>query len=645
MLGVAVTRLQPSLRNLLAPALVVACLCGPGHAAELSASAFFKPFLSQIALSPDGSHFAAVIARAEKETIIVRSIGEGAPVPIVRNEESWRVSRLVWANDERLIFERELFGGGVQRRQVWAVNRDGSNRKGLGDFIDQPDAGLVDVLRSKPDRVLVSHEGKVLELDIVHGHRGKPLAEISALRRWYADQSGAVRAGASASDAPLRRLLLARADAAASLGLVSDFDPFTEPGLEFGAFSATPGKLIVATSDPVARRRLHEYDLASAQLGTQLFAHPEVDVGAVVLDHSGRAVGVDYVVDLPQRYYWDEGAAAEQRGLDLALSAPTNRIASSSWDGRTKLISSSGPSRAPIYYLLQRDTGELAPLFSIYPELDAVTLAEVRAISFAARDGLTLHGYVTTPSRGTPPFPTIVLVHDHSAAQPGRDWLRFDPLVQFLAYRGFAVLQVNYRGSGGYGGAFVAAGRNEWGLGMQSDLEDGVIHLISKGIADPKRVGLFGHGFGGFMALMAVVRNPDFFGAAACYGAPTDLATLLREGKNDWGELVAEGDDAVGAWADRRRVSAASPYDHLGQITVPILIGHGGRDVRVDIKHGVRLQRELEILGRKSAFHPLRDEHAEITRDDNRAIFYSALADFFAAELEAKEPGESMQEK
>lgn len=604
-------------------------------ASEPPAKSFFQRFLTHVVVSPDGTRLAALVARGEKETIIVRGTRDATLVPIARNEEpGWRVSDIRWANEERLIFELEAFSGGVLRRQLWAVNRDGSQKLGLGDFVAQPDAGIISILRDKRDRVLVAHSGKAFELDILHGHMSAPLAQHAGALRWFADLLGHVRAGASASDAIRQRRLFARRDAAGELGLVSEFDPFTEAGLLFGAFADRPESLYVIAADPSARTSLRRYDLAAAKLGPVLFAHPEVDVGEVVLDYRGRAVGIDYIVDLERRHYWDEAAAAEQRGFDRVFGDTVNRVVSASWDGKTKLVLSSGPSSPPQYYLFEREKQELSPLFAVYPQLEGVLLSEVSAISFAARDGLTLHGYITTPrSEAKRRWPTIVLVHDNSSQQPRRDWLHFDPLVQFLASRGFAVLQVNYRGSGGYGAPFEAAGRNEWGLGIQTDLEDGVLHLVAQGVADPRRVGIFGHGFGGYSALIGVVRNPGFYAAAAAYGAPTDLATLLRDAQNDWGEPAGEAGKPAGAWADRRRVSATSPYDHLENIEVPIFLGHGALDARVHIKHAVRFQRELEIAGKSCVLYRFEDEHARITRDDHRAVFYQQVADFFREQL------------
>jgi dipeptidyl aminopeptidase/acylaminoacyl peptidase len=613
----------------------LALLLAPAAAlAELPAEAFFQPFLTHVSLSPDGSQLAAVVARGEKETIIVRGTRDSKLLPVSRNEQpGWRVSDLRWASSERLIFELEAYAGGFQRSQLWAVNRDGARKEGLGDFVAQPHAGVISTLREKPDRVLVSHSGKAFELDILHGHTGAPVADHEGVQRWYADPLGKVRAGASAPFARGKRQFYARQKGSGPFELVSAFAPGVEAGLTFAAFDERQAMVFVHREDPADRRTLHRYDLQGAKLGETVFAHPEVDVGPVVLDFAGRAVGVDYIVDRAQRHYWDETAAGFQRGIDRVFPDTTNRVVGASWDGETRLVLTSGPSSAPQYYLFDQAKQELSPLFSAYRGLDGASLAEVRALSFAARDGLPLTAYLTRPgSGGKGGWPTIVLVHDNRTREPQRDWLRFDPLAQFFADRGFAVLQVNYRGSGGFGAAFEKAGQSEWGLGIQTDLEDAVLHAAAKGWVDPARVGIFGHGFGGYSALAGVVRNPGFYRAAGAYGAPTDLATLRRDGQADWGELAEDG-SASGAWDDRKRVSATSPYDHLAEIEAPILLGHGALDARVHIKHSTRFQQEMELAGKSCVLYRFEDEHARITRDDHRAIFYQQVADFFRAQL------------
>jgi dipeptidyl aminopeptidase/acylaminoacyl peptidase len=416
---------------------------------------------------------------------------------------------------------------------------------------------------------------------------------------------------------------------------VSEFDPYTEAGLFFAAFAEAPEILYVIKHEPRGRTSVHEYDLAKGELGKEVFSHPEVDTVGIVFDHEGRAVGVDYILDGYERHFFDEAAAREQRGLDQALPSGSSRIVSSSWNGKLKVVMASGSDFPPRYYLLDREEKNLSVLFSAYPELDSEPLSKTRSVSFEARDGLSLHAYVTVPA-GVPEqgLPALVLVQDGPERQ---DWLGFSPIVQFLANRGFAVLVVNFRGTFGYGEAFEAAGREQWGIAIQDDLEDGVRWLIAEGIADPRRIGILGSGFGGYSALMGAVRTPTLYRACASFGAATDLVTVVREKQHD-GLWTHDVEGFAGVWSDRKRLVATSPYDQIEKIEVPILLGHGERDARVHVKHATRMHAGLQHAGKDSELRLYELESSWLRHEENRSDFYERVARFFEQHLAPQTP-------
>lgn len=626
-------------------ALLVSSWISSSSGAEIPAQAFFRdPFLSDVAISPDGRLLAALIVRTGKETMFVRAVGEGDLVPVARHEvPGWSIKELIWVSNRRLLFSLEAqpqYSAGLRRRitQLWSVENDGSHKRPLGPNWPVQEfpvnrSSVVAALPSEPDRALIQYleEGGVSitprVINASTGLLGKALASLPGVEQWHADSHGDVRAAVAGDRYASSYQLHARSDVGAELKLVNRFDPKREPGWFFAGFAEAPNRLYVIDHDLDGRDGLHEYDLEQGALGALVFEHPEVDVAGLAVDHLGRAVGVDYITDGWQRHYFDAAAAAEQRGLDSALPGATNRIVSASADGTRKLVRSEGPQAPPSYYLMDRKEMSLDLLFTVYPELDGASLSPMRAVSFAARDGLPLHGFVTTPlGRNKAPYPTIVVTLDRPQ---GRALLEFQPIVQFLASRGFAVLQVNFRGSRGYGAAFEAAGRGQWGLGMQDDIEDAVRWLVQQGIADPQRIGIFGTGFGGYTALAAALRSPELYRAVASYGAATDLVTLAADDQHHFGPWANDVDPASSAWSDPKKLVAISPYDRLDELDVPVLLGHGALDQAVDVKHAKRMHQGLLRAEKQTELLLYPNEGETLGLEANRVAFYEKLADFF----------------
>ena len=297
---------------------------------------------------------------------------------------------------------------------------------------------------------------------------------------------------------------------------------------------------------------------------------------------------------------------------------------------------SEGDVHPPRYYLFDREARLLAPLFSAYPELDDERLAPMQPIEYAARDGLAIPGYLTTPvGRGGPPFPAVILPHGGPWA---RDVWGWDASVQFLASLGFAVLQPNFRGSDGYGRSFGELGRGAWGQAMQDDLTDGARWLVEQGIADPERIGVFGASYGGFAALLALVREPELFRAGASYAGVTDLLTTLAD--DDWYLNMQEDmQELVGdRWGDRQRLREISPVERATEIRAPVLIGHGTEDPRVHVKQADAMIDALEEAGVEVVPLIYSGEVHGFIDERNAIDFFAHLGSFFEQHLARPEP-------
>jgi len=353
---------------------------------------------------------------------------------------------------------------------------------------------------------------------------------------------------------------------------------------------------------------------------------------------------VDAVWVADERHHW-EGLTEDVR-TDLRILAEESEgvphVAGRSRDDRCWLVGyarDDGPAWIAMYV---REKRRVNRLFTIQPALEGQPLVKHKPVSYRARDGLLIHGYLSQPRNVNPPGPLVMLVH---GGPEGRDYWGFNAEAQWLANRGFACLQVNFRGSTGYGKRFLNAGDREWGRRMQDDLTDAVGWAIAAGIADPKRVAIMGQSYGGYAALCGVAFTPELYAGAVCLCGIADLIAMLRDAPPVWhsrreqyarriGRLpvYAAGDNAgkmkpKSEWTaaeceDVERLRAASPLTHAERITAPVLIAHGAHDPRCRADQTAELAGRLQNLGRDCEHVVYEDEGHWLAKQENRLDFY-----------------------
>jgi dipeptidyl aminopeptidase/acylaminoacyl peptidase len=350
-----------------------------------------------------------------------------------------------------------------------------------------------------------------------------------------------------------------------------------------------------------------------------------------VFDEAQRKlVGVGYVADDLELHALDESLAQERERMARALPGVALEIVSESLDKRRALVRAASDVQPPRYYLFDRERNEMRLELSEYPWLEGEALQPMLPVRYFARDGLEIPAYLTRPPGNPERAPAIVMVHDGPAQRVHR---RFDPLVQWLARRGFAVLEPNYRGSTGYGLELRSAGSGEWGAAMQDDLEDGAQWLVSEGIADPRRIGIYGRGYGGYAALIGALRAGTPFRAAASHGGPTDLVELLEDDEKervepDWSRSV------MGARKQKRsRLVELSPISHVAKLDRPVLLLHSEHDERVRVEHSARFAKLAAKIGKPVELVVFDGELYELAREEHRMLWFEKLTAFFEKSL------------
>ncbi|MFL6660061.1 MAG: alpha/beta hydrolase family protein [Massilia sp.] len=353
--------------------------------------------------------------------------------------------------------------------------------------------------------------------------------------------------------------------------------------------------LIVSSRQGRDTRAIFSLDTDTLAMGEMLAGHPSLDItGADGLDQqSFLRVWTSGLI--PQEVWLDGKWAAAQRNIDLALPKRVNRLSGN----RDSLIlvhsfSDVDPGRYYLYDVIKATLNEVASTSAIKPS----EMHRMEIMQYASSDGLMIPGFLTRPVEGGRKLPLVVMIH---GGPTERDYWGFDADVQILAARGYAVFQPQFRGSSGFGRKFEEAGKGQWGLAMQDDVTAGVEHLIKEGIADPKRICIYGASYGGYAALWGLVKTPELYRCGVSFAGPTDLTLMFHDYSDRVLSSVASeyqrfmmGD----ADANRQQFDAVSPLKQAARIQVPVLLVHGEYDIRVPPVHSTKMHKALKDAGK-----------------------------------------------
>jgi len=400
-----------------------------------------------------------------------------------------------------------------------------------------------------------------------------------------------------------------------------------------GAHGFTPGgdSIYVETSLGSDTTRLVEMSLEDGFEKT-LFHHDAVDVGPALF-HPTRyhleAVGADV-----ERLEWtvlDESLKADFETLRGVCGGDFS-IASRDDADRLWIVFYNNDTRPPCYFLYDRETKTAEFLFSTKPELEEYELGAMRPVTITARDGLKLRSFLSLPPKAEAKnLPLVLLVHGGPWA---RDHWGYHPEALWLADRGFAVLRVNYRGSTGYGKKFLFAGNREWGAKMQNDLTDAVRWAVDEGVADPKRVAIYGGSYGGYAALAGAAFTPGVYACAVDIVGPSNLVSLIQSIPPYWQMLKRVFDLRVGSLeAEPDFLKSRSPLFFADQIEIPMLIAQGANDPRVKQAESEQIVEALRGKGKAVEYMLFPDEGHGFARPENRLKFYEAAEKFLKKHL------------
>lgn len=625
--------------------------------AKIPASQLFSnPRLSAPKLSADGKQFVFIYSEGDTQLILSRAVMGTNPIPLAKiDDPEIRLSWLGWANAERILISgqsRDRAAVGVRARvtRLFGVNHDGKDFGWLGQRWprfgqDQLSVAYQDQILhwtpEDPDTVLIEYQPpydrfpSVQRMNVHNGRIKTVQAAMHQVRSWHADHTGLIRAGESTENNQYQ--LWARVDGTSAYSKLIEHDYFEQGGTRFAGFHKNPTMIYVYAGHE-GRNAIFEYDMVTKIRGALVFAHPGVDVAGIYRDPGPdrHVVGARVITDRPEIIFFDATAEEEHQALNRALQKQFDRPVfqeqvSISADGSRQILEVSSETQPPVYFFYDRNKKQLTHLLDQRPDIKTQQLASTKRVTYKARDGLSIPAYLTLPvGRDPKGLPSIVLVHGGPWA---RDWIGWNPEVQLLANRGFAVLQMNFRGSTGYGHAHLQAGYREWGQKIQDDITDGVKWLIAEGIADSDRIGITGASYGGYATLVGLVKTPELYRAGAAYASVTDIESLISDDKwYDW-DVQWHNTMVGGGSTDQERLRESSPLHRVAEIRVPVLLGHGEDDQRVHVSQSQHMADALSTAGKKFEYIEFPDEVHGFLLEENRVRWYERLAAFFEENL------------
>ncbi len=588
-------------------------------------------------ISPDGSQLAWIAPRDGVLNVWVAPVGTGGvdwdAAQVVTDDKDRGVRMFAWARDGRhLLYLQDT--GGDENWRLYDVDMATMARRDLTPF-DGIAARIIATRKSHRNEVLVAMNREnpelhdVFRLDLTTGELEK-LIENPGYAGWLADEDLVVRAAIS----PLPDGgfdLLVRESADADWRTLLTIGAEDAPASDVLAFSGDGASLLVISSAGTDTGRLARIDIASGQPEV-LLEDPEADVAGAILHPDTRDPQiVEVLKDRAEYHVLDPGVEADFKAIrDLHHGDP--QLVGRDEADQTWLVAFLDDTGPTSYYAYDRASRTGSFLFDSRPDLSRYTLAPMEPFSYQARDGLTVHGYVTfPPDGGRSGLPAVLNVHGGPQA---RDTWGFDPEAQWLANRGYMCIQVNYRGSTGYGKSFVTAGDREWGAKMHTDLLDAVNYAVEQGWADPARVAIYGGSYGGYAALVGAAFTPDVFCCAVDIVGPSNLQTLLESIPPYWKPMAAQLYRRVGnPETDQEFLWSRSPLSRARDIAIPLLIAQGANDPRVKQAESEQIVAALKDAGIDYEYMLFPDEGHGFAKPQNRLKFYAAAERFLARYL------------
>ena len=594
---------------------------------EIPIEDFFKnPEKTSYKISPNGDYYSYMAPYEKRMNVFVQKIGSDSVIRIT-SETDRDIAGYGWANEGRIIYLKD--NGGDENYKLYAVNLDGSNSKCLTDF-DGVRTEFIDRLEDIPSEVIVGlnkRDKRVFDpyrLNIETGELTMLAENPGTISDWLTDHEGKLRLAVETDGVNTSILYRTTEKDEFKKVLTTNFKEKLNP-----LFFTFDNKNLYASSN-LGRDKsvIVIFDPETGKETDTLFSNEEVDVDYLSYSKKRKVLTTaTYITDKVQKHFFDEDMKKIFNRLQTELTGYEVGIASSNKAENKFIVKTSNDRTRGTYYFYDLESDKLEKIHDISPWLKEEELAEMKPVKYQSRDGKTIHGYLTLPlGKEAKNLPVVVNPH-------GGPWVRdvwgFNSEVQMLANKGFAVLQMNYRGSTGYGKEFWEISFKQWGRTMQDDITDGVNWLIEQGIADKDRVAIYGGSYGGYATLAGLTLTPDVYACGVDYVGVSNMFTFYNTIPAYWENykkmLYEMAGDPV---ADSVMLREVSPVYHADKIKAPLFIAQGAKDPRVNIDESNQMVEALKKRGVEVEYLVKENEGHGFRNEENRFEFYRAMSSF-----------------
>ena len=593
---------------------------------------FFKnPETVGYSISPDGKKLAFLKPWNHRLNVYVKTIGTDEERRLTDATDR-DIAGFFWKGNSKIVFVQD--NGGDENHHVYIVSTEGGDPRDL-----TPTQGVKnyvqDGLREDPNHMLIATNQRnpqvfdIYRCEIETGKRSLIAENPGNIVGWMTDHDGQLRV-ATETDGVNQSILYRDKEGEPFQKLITlSYKDAFGPMM----FTYDNEQLYVASNLGQDKVALHLYNPQSKQLVEKIYEHPDVDASRLISSRKRKKItGVAYVTDKTHYVFFDGERAALQKKLEGKFPDYYVVITEMDDDENRMIVGTYSDRVRGTYYLYDKKEDKIEKLAVLSPWLQEEQMAEMKPIQYTSRDGLTIHGYLTLPV-GVPAknLPLIVIPHGGPSS---RDSWGFSATAQFLANRGAAVLTPNFRGSTGYGKKFWQAGFKQWGQAMQDDITDGVQWLISEGIADKKRVAIYGASYGGYAALAGATFTPDLYACAVSYVGPSSIFTLLESIPPYWEPLREMEYEMIGdPIKDKELLTKISPLYHADKIKIPLFVAQGANDPRVKKAESDQIVAAAKKKGVDVIYMVKDNEGHGFSNEENRLDFYRELELFLRRHL------------
>jgi dipeptidyl aminopeptidase/acylaminoacyl peptidase len=605
--------------------------------AQIPLEDFFKnPEKLYYKLSPNGEYVSYMAPYKNRMNIFVQPMNGKSDARRLTSLEDRDIAGYFWANDNRIAYLKD--NSGDENYHLFAVNIDGSNDKELTPF-DKVRVSIIDDLPEQEEYMIIGLNKRnpqvndPYRLNINSGELELLFENPGNITSWKTDLNGKLLL-ATTSDGVNSTLLYRENEKAAFAEVITTS---FKQGLSPQFFDPKQPHVIYAASN-IGRDKMAavRYDLKAKKELEVIYENPVVDISGIGFSKKKQvptmvfyeeAKSGQYFLDKETENLYADLKGKLGKGLEIGIASRNkneDKFLVVTYDDKTN----------GAYFFYDKQTKKLTKIAEISPWINRNLMADMKPISYTSRDGLTIHGYLTLPKGKTAKnLPIVVNPHGGPWA---RDSWGFNPEVQFLASRGYAVLQMNFRASTGYGRSFMEKGFKQWGQTMQDDITDGVQWLIKEGIADPKRVAIYGASYGGYATLSGITKTPDLYAAAIDYVGVSNLFTFMKTIPPYWAPYLKMMQEMTGNPEDAKdsvMMHNNSPVFHVDKIKTPLFIAQGAQDPRVNKAESDQMVAALKARGIDVQYLVKENEGHGFHNEENKFEFYKAMETFLAEHL------------